>query len=57
MNSFKITCTECGNDSVIRQYKDSVYIEGNIKIDYWDREYDNNKISFICECGNKVEDK
>lgn len=57
MNSFKIICNKCGKESVIQQNNDSVHINGSIDIEYWDRSYDINRISFACECGNKVEDK
>jgi len=57
MNSFKITCNKCGKESIIQKCNDNVDIKGSIEIEYWDRCYDTNKISFTCECGNKVEDK
>lgn len=57
MLSFKIICNKCGKESIMQQSGGNVDIKGSIKIEYWDREYDTNKISFICECGNKVEDK
>lgn len=57
MNGFKIICNKCGKESIILQNNDNVDIKGNVDIEYWDRSYDANKISFICECENKVEDK
>ncbi|ACA55217.1 hypothetical protein FDC45_14925 [Clostridium botulinum] len=57
MSSFKIICNKCGKESIIQQSNDNVEIKGNIVIEYWDRDYDINKIFFVCECGNKVEDK
>ncbi|MBN1079324.1 hypothetical protein FDB55_06700 [Clostridium botulinum] len=57
MNQFKIVCNKCGKESIIQQSNDNVDIKGSIDIEYWDRSYENNRISFACECGNKVEDK
>jgi hypothetical protein len=57
MSDFKIICNKCGKESIIQQSGDNVEIKGNITIEYWDRDYDANKISFTCKCGNKVEDK
>lgn len=57
MKGFKIICNKCEKESIIQQRNDDIDIKGSIKIEYWDRHYDANEISFICECGNKVEDK
>jgi hypothetical protein len=57
MNGFKIICSKCGKESIIQQCDNNVEIKGNIDIEYRDRKYDINKISFTCKCGNKLEDK
>jgi hypothetical protein len=57
MSGFRIICNKCGKESIIQQSSDDAEIKGSIEIDYWERYYDNNKISFTCKCGNKVEDK
>ncbi|AQS10540.1 hypothetical protein CLOBY_26850 [Clostridium saccharobutylicum] len=57
MKGFKIVCNKCGKESIIQQYDDYVDIKGDVIMDYWDRCYDTNKISFSCECGNRVNDK
>jgi hypothetical protein len=57
MDGFKVICNKCGKESKIQQCNDSVGVKGSIKIDYWDRYYDSNRISFTCECGNKILDK
>lgn len=57
MSGFKIICNKCGKESIIQQSDDNVEVKGSIKIEYWERYYDTNKISITCECENKVEDK
>lgn len=57
MSGFKIICNKCGKESIIKQDNDNADISGNIEVEYWDRSYDTNKISFTCKCGNRVDDK
>jgi len=55
MQGFKVVCNQCGKESIIQQCNGNVDVKGDIKIEYWDRPCDT--ISFVCECGNKVEDE
>ena len=57
MEGFKIICNHCGEESTIQQDGDNVDIKGKIEIEYWEREYNTNKISFTCKCGNEIHDK
>jgi hypothetical protein len=57
MDGFKIICNKCGKESIVQQCDDYVDIKGNIEVDYYDRYFSNNRISFVCDCGNRVEDR